>query len=456
SQHSDEPGALGVGWIHNYHSRLIVTPCGEVIIIGGEGSGMRFVDDGDDGLKPLKGYHGTLIADHEEYTYDFYTKSGTRYHYVHTRNENEWYLDRIVDSNGNLITLTYEGDPDEYRVEVVRDSAGRSLHFEYVERDFAFWSGKVLIKVQGPYGTSVSYRYDEFGNLIRATREALRSERYGYLVPPSGELRDRHLLRWMSDELSGAATTYNWDWGVIGIQGQFEVDASYVKSLTQSDSGTTAFIYDHSGLSSRAAELLTQVTDSRGKISSYTLNHYGSPLRIIDGENNVTAMSWAEDDVVMTSRTDGNGVRTDTTYDGEGNLLSETTGAYTKTFSYQPENAFSTPGIKNRVRESTDRNGVVTSFSYDDAGNLLAETVGDWTVGHTCSARGDRLSTTDRNGKTTSFLWDLYGNLAVVIDPLGGRTESTWNGRGLKLSETDALGRTTTYGYDALGRMTST
>ncbi|MBI3561085.1 MAG: transglutaminase domain-containing protein, partial [Gammaproteobacteria bacterium] len=66
SSASYKPGTLGTRWSHNYDSKILITPCGDVIVIGGEGGGMRFVDDGQGGLKPLKGYHGTLIADHTD------------------------------------------------------------------------------------------------------------------------------------------------------------------------------------------------------------------------------------------------------------------------------------------------------------------------------------------------------------------------------------------------------
>ncbi|NIS32302.1 MAG: hypothetical protein GWO04_21130, partial [Actinobacteria bacterium] len=71
-------------------------------------------------------------------------------------------------------------------------------------------------------------------------------------------------------------------------------------------------------------QLATTVTDGRGFPTVYTLNQYGSTTSILDSEGNVTRMEWADDDVVMTARVDGNGVRTDLTYDGDGNLLTET------------------------------------------------------------------------------------------------------------------------------------
>ncbi|MGH9465351.1 MAG: DUF6531 domain-containing protein, partial [Thermoanaerobaculia bacterium] len=63
-----EPGPLGSGWTHTYDSRLLITPCGEVVLAGGDGSGMRFVDDGVGGLRPLKGFHGTLLANAEDFS----------------------------------------------------------------------------------------------------------------------------------------------------------------------------------------------------------------------------------------------------------------------------------------------------------------------------------------------------------------------------------------------------
>lgn len=86
-----------------------MTPCGEVILIGGDGSGIRFVDDAEGGLRPLRGYHGTLLANPEDRSFDFYSKSGNRWHYEHS-GESAWRLERIKDPIGNTTTLAYVVD----------------------------------------------------------------------------------------------------------------------------------------------------------------------------------------------------------------------------------------------------------------------------------------------------------------------------------------------------------
>jgi hypothetical protein len=151
-----EPGALGVGWVHSYESSLQVTSCGEIIISGGEGSGMRFVDDGAGNLKPLKGHHGTLIANNDDYSFDFFSKSGNRFHYDHLR-LSQWYLSFIEDTNGNRTELLYSGDPVTWRLSAVVDSAGRMLRLSYEQRQFDFgsgtiWTGFVITRVDGPDG----------------------------------------------------------------------------------------------------------------------------------------------------------------------------------------------------------------------------------------------------------------------------------------------------------------
>ena len=147
-----EPGELGLGWTHNWASKVVVTPCGEAIVVGGEGAGMRFVDDGAGGLRPLKGYHGTLIANAADSSFDFFTKSGTRYHYRFERG-NEWQLESVVDPNGNTTQLVYGPSalvPGGKRLLGVVDEAGRRLDFAYAVRQFAFEQREVITQMTAP------------------------------------------------------------------------------------------------------------------------------------------------------------------------------------------------------------------------------------------------------------------------------------------------------------------
>ena len=475
SNAGDRPGALGPGWSHSYESKVIVTPCGDAIVIGGEGSGMRFVGDGHGGLKPLKGYHGSLVASTADGSFDFYAKSGTRYHFKHGKGS-EWPLDSIVDPHGNATRLDYDiSDPlGPPRLAAVHDSAGRSLAFHYERRSFAFWQGYVVTKIDGPGGISAVYDYDLQGNLVHAVLDGgARQETYTYAAPPDYGLELRHKLVSIHNDLDGATTSYVYKFGPVGLQGSIQVPSSYVSQVTEPEGGVTAFAFDTATLATGGAELHATVTDPRGKATKYTLNSWGSPLETEDPLGHKMTMTWSPSDVFMTSKTDANGVKTTFTYDAYANPTGESVtfadaqgGSHTYTIAttYWDPATFIPPYIKERVKTRTDRNGATTANTYDSQGNLtrqeIAVTAVDGsqrteTVSHTYLDNGDRASTTDARGNPTLFTYDVYGNLASRKNALGETLTTTWNERSLPVEQIDALGAVTKLDYDLLGRLTT-
>src|SRR6185369_1035666 len=475
SNGSDAIGQMGSSWSHNYESQVVIDPCGEVSVIGAEGGGMRFVSDGSGGFKPLKGFHGTLLINPAADGFDFYSKNGTHFRYVHSVGE-KFPLAWIQDPDGNTTTLEYDKSSDEPQLVAVHDAAGRTLAFKYDRRKFfPDRSGAVLVQVTGPGGISLSFDYDVYGNLTRAAREGdSRVETYTYAVPPAFGFELRHQLTDATNVLNGAVTHYESAQGVIGFQGNnASVPTIYVTKIREPEGGETTFAFDQAALSSRTTPVLTAtVTDPRQKVTTYTLNQYGSPLTITDPLHHTTTMEWSVDDVLMMSRTDANGVVTHFTYDANGNPTSESVDVdidgvphtYTTTTEYWPPSTFTPPYIKERVKTHTDRNGTVTSSFYDTHGHLTGQqvqvsdidTIGHTlTTAHTYLPNGDLASTTDPRNNTTTVAYDVYGNVAKVTDPLHGETTTEWNARSLLVLVRDALGRETRQGYDTLGRPTT-
>jgi len=188
-------GVLGAGWNLNYLSNLIISDC-FYTIVGGDGSGQRFIRDEVTGLlRPQKGYHTTLVENTGDGSFDFFTKGRVRYHYVGVaRTETERLFDGrptlqfIEDPNGNRIQLFYdpEGNLIEAREVFAGGAAGRSLFFTYKSvRGFPR-----VTKVTGPLGLLITYEYDQFANLVKVTRDE-RVEGYAYTV---GHPLDRHNL----------------------------------------------------------------------------------------------------------------------------------------------------------------------------------------------------------------------------------------------------------------------
>jgi YD repeat-containing protein len=467
-------GSLGIGWSHSLGSRIILTPCGEAIVIGGQGSGQRFVDDGQGGLRPLSGFHGSLVGNTEDNTFDFYSKDGTRHHYV-SSSPREWRIEFVADTNGNATEYVYDSTGKDANLVAVRDSGGRTIQLVYEEKLFRYWGGDVITSVTASGDYAISFEYDEYGNLTLASREeGVQVESYAYATEPDDPFEDRHLLTSTTNELNGATTSYGYERATIGIQGNVQIPSVFVSQLMEPEGGITAFTYDLTSLSSRGPpQLTTQVTDPRDQITSYTLNQYGSPREIVDPEGNTTAMTWATDDVVMLSSTDGNDITTTFTYDDHANLKSETVtvthfDGSTDTFitlkTYKLPTAFDPPYLKSRVHTRTNRNGAVTTFDYDAHGNLTSEEITVQTVdgsrtyvtSHTYESNGDRKSTTDPRNFTTFFSYDAYGNLSRVTDPEDHQSETIFNIRSQPETQIDALNRTTTFRYDSLNRRTAT
>jgi RHS repeat-associated protein len=478
SNSGDEPGPLGVGWSHSYDSKAVITPCGDIIVIGGEGSGMRFVGDGQGNYVPLKGYHGSLVANTTDNSIDFYAKSGRQYHFI-PGNNNEFPLTYIKDPNGLTTRLTYDNSDATQPplLLTVADDSGRTLSFQYQRQTLALTGEQrsLISEIDGPDGMSMTYQYDPYGNMTQASREGgSRIESYTYAVPPNYDLKLRHKLLTVKNELDGATTTYQYQFAAIGLQGNVLVPAYNVIQLTEPAGGVTQFNYDLPSLSSRASPVLTVgVTDPLGKATTYSLNQYGSAVQIVDALHDTTQTTWAANDVVMTGRTDANGNATSYTYDGFGNELSQSINvvdvqgqahAYSIQTTYWPPSTFTPPYIKDRVQTRIDRNGTTTSYTYDPTGNLTQKqvTVHDAsggtstnTVAYTYYQNGDRASMVDARGYPTFYTYDPYGNLASTTDPLRGVASSTWSERSLPLTHTDALGNVTTLTYDTLNRVTS-
>ncbi|MEO1085114.1 MAG: DUF6531 domain-containing protein, partial [Acidobacteriota bacterium] len=275
------PNALGPGWSHSYESKVIVTPCGEAIVIGGEGSGMRFVNDGDGGLEPLRGYHGSLVANSEDNSFDFFTIAGTRYHYEFD-GQREWLLHEISDPNGNTTTLEYGPGQAGLNLIAVTDSSGRQLAFRYAARNFPLYRGDVLVEVAGPDGLRIVFEYDDEGNLSRASREnGALVESYGYDEVPGLNHELRSILSLTTNELSGAETLYTYSSTDIGVDST-SYSGTLVIGVQQPEGGVTVFDYDETSLAQRATSATTTVTDRVGETMTLTFDQYGSPTSIED------------------------------------------------------------------------------------------------------------------------------------------------------------------------------
>ncbi len=469
SGRTDSLGPLGAGWSHSYDSKVTLNGCGKAVVVGGAGSGMRFSPGEDDGeWVPTQGYHGTLVTNEDDSSYDLYVPDGTRYHYFFEGGQGEWPLEFIEDTNGNRTTLTYSGEGLASRLTGVLEDSGRSLQIDSVYREFEFDGGFVINSVIGSDGIRVDFDYDEWGNLIEARREdGIRLETYGYGQDAS--FVQRHTLTSVTNGLSGATTSYTVQSGAIAATPTVVRQQAQVTGVQLPEGGLTEFAYDATSLSTFAAlELHTVVTDPRGGETDYFLNRLGGVVRMVDALEETSTTTWNLEHLKVASHTDRRGVVTSFEYDEHGNItkesvvgalgeLAERTMSYWSPTEFSPANApAGVDAIKTRLQQRTDRKGASFSFSYDETGNLLRESgpVAGWTRTHSYYSTGQRSSTTDANGHRTSFAYDEYGHLSQVTDAEGGVTDTVWLPRSLPLEQRDARGELTTFDHDSLGRVT--
>jgi len=457
SNSSNSPGALGVGWNHNYNAHLSINRCGIISLSGGTGGGNRFKADENGKLVPLKGYHGTLLVDEVERTFDFYAKDGTRYHYKNYGRKS-WDLEYIEDTNLNKVELTYDNTSNKVaKLLAVEGAAGRTITFDYESRVFVglgvdFVQVIKSIDFAGTIG--LDFTYNDFGLLVSVQRDgSARSESYTYATGVDIPLEGRNKLIGYSDP-NGNLTTYTYEEEPITIEvGEARglvVPYSTIKTIGE-PAGETGF---NISVTTGTAE----VTNTRGLITSYSFDEYGAVTKVSKPIGN-TQTTWTPNDILISSIIDANGNKTTYSHDSHGNQISELKPLNAKiTRTYHSPAKFSVGDglvVKNRIASMTDENGNETSYEYDSSGNLtLVSNPDGGSINHSYSTSGDRTSSSDANGRITRFDYDAYGNVTGVTDALGNSTSTRRDILGMPVSVTDKNNNSSTHFFDSLQRLT--
>jgi RHS repeat-associated protein len=156
---------------------------------------------------------------------------------------------------------------------------------------------------------------------------------------------------------------------------------------------------------------------------------------------------------VLTS-TDALGNTTTNTYDGRGNLLTVTSpvpssniAASVTQFQYNP---------LGELTQITDPKGNVTTLTYTSVGLIASITDAQHnTTSYQYDSRGDRTAVIDALGNLTSFTYDAMSRLLGITYPDKSTVSFTYDVRGRRITSTDQNGKTTTYTYDDADRLTA-
>jgi RHS repeat-associated protein len=371
---SDKP--MGKRWSHTYNTRLYIPDTQPatnpfVAVVWGHGSvGLYNWRNAIGTLTKQGRQDGSVLVRNTDLTYTLILKDQSRYQFDATGR-----LVRLISTVGNTVTLSYSGSQlqrvtddgsgrylsltyfasgaDAGRVQQVSDNAGRQISYAYTNGDLATFTGVS--------GKSRGFTYWPQSLMKQAT-----FENGDVIVYNEYDSQQRVKLQRDGNQMAGGQSAYTITWA----DGTGPNDLPTVIATVQ-DYANNQVVY-------------TSLKDSQDTISTvYTLPN-----------GNVRSIS--------------------ATYDGNGNVLSETT--------YEGPTA----GAATLGNTST--------AVYDGNFNLVTLTLGGGaataTVGY--DSNNNLTSVTDAVGNVTTAQFNADNTLAETRDPLGTRSVYTYKAGAIK------------------------
>ncbi len=376
-------------------------------------------------------------------------------------------ITRIEDNNGNAISITSSGivhtagksiaftRDAQNRITRIIDPMGRVLTYAYADGDlvefvdqvdnrttFSYDAGHTLLEINDPAGNrAFRAEYDVEGRLIAMIDGRGRRIEFSH---------DLALRQEVTTDARGSITrlVYSGRGDVSSRQSTVTIEGAQVLATTayQHDaSGNEIAVVDPDGVRVDAvydqANPLEVVVDPAGFAlrTSRTYDGRGEILSQTDAAGNVARFG----------------------YDGRGNLAVYTDAVDSRTlidYDAAGRPAAGRDALGTATRASHDDSGRVTRVErLDSSGRLLSRR--DFTY----DANGNRLSETvlrtiggEVRGLTRTFVYDARNRLVATVDPLGHTSRVEYNAMGKESAQIDALGRRTTLTYDAVGSLVRT
>ncbi|MFN0052859.1 MAG: hypothetical protein ACKV0T_11760 [Planctomycetales bacterium] len=369
-------GALGRGWANNWDIRAELQTNGDVVLRGPGGVDRFFTLD--------RGVYVGAAGDH-----GVLTSTGDGFRVTET-DKTVWQfradglLDFVQDTNGNKITLAYDGAK---QLTTLTHSNGKQLLISYNAAGH-------IASVADPIGPGAAddrvttYEYDDAGeHLIRVTAPGNRVTQYAY---DSGDaLPTKHALLSVG-YADGTHDYFNYD-----SRGRL------AQTSRDGDAQTVNFAYGNAGQ--------VTVTDGTGRPMhlAYGLNGRLEQVRDADGRT----VDFVNCDCGhVTQITGPEGERYNYTYDANGNLTA-VQDPLRKTTTFHYDTTF------NRLTGFTDARGNGMDYAYDAKGNLTRITYEDGThEDYTYDSKGNVLSSTNRRGQTITFTYNIAGQVLTKDD----------------------------------------
>lgn len=386
------PEPFGPGWTFPYAMSLLIV---DNVLLHGvqvrypDGHTFNFEDGGDGTFTPVEArVYDTLTWEGDGYV--LVTKDLISYHF-----NADGRLTHITDRNGNVLTLSYDGE----HVVRVGNSAGRWVQFEY--------NGEGLITdAYAPEEIHLVYGYQD-GRLHSFMNGQLKTTYYNYdtqgrlndIVTPKGHSSLRLTyggeLGRVTEQIIGAAERYT-------------------------------FVYDDDART-------TTVTDA---YDHHTTHIYDDEQRLVEVRNHLDQSEFYDYND-LDNRTyfqDRNGNEWFYTYDHRGNRLTQD-----GPLGFYNEFEYNDLDLVTRFVEKVDVDTTrATTYGYDDRGNLT----------EICNPLSGM------NGVCSTIVYNPRGLPTDLWDFANSHTVNTYDAEGDLRAITNAEDETTEYDHDGLGRVT--
>ncbi len=494
SAHSDRLGEMGYRWRHSFDTTLYIGVSQDpVVVLFADGTEEAFEKSGSVYVPTDSRVRSTLTVQPDpgnpsQNQYVYTTLGGKVWTFTDTG-----LLVTIADTNGNPLSLTYDGSN---RLDEVTNGVG-TLSFNYDGSGY-------LTSVDGPGSLSVIYTYAVQGtssttpNLVAADLPDDVRQEFGYTRHRLKTVKERQGAdsgsAAMITVVSNTIDNYNritqqrdakshyiqLEYGYDGTTPTAGINQIRDKKNT---SALTRYYFDHfgrtEGIASPTGEVSLFLFDGAGNLESFVdgsggeyafgYNSSGDVTGITDPLNHSTnivvnaahlPVEIVDDTGIMTVHTyDGNGNRTRTVVDASEDSQG-TPNAGTGFLDLTTEWTFDGDGNMTSMTIDPGGEDLMTRFVYDDG--LLVQKIDDPQYDADNVLRsGTRLSL------TTEYTYNTQGQLTSETDPDSVMTRYDYSGHGRLVTSVldpeldasfanragDHLDLTSEYGYDVPGNL---
>ncbi len=439
---------FGPGWMFSY-GMCYQLQGQDIIVRMANGQKILYTFTGA-GYTPPTGVCNSLLQ-YQAGKFVLTTKFGIKYYFDNNIHQK---LTRIIDRNGNVITLSYVNN----LLSTISGTGGRLLQFSWSSGHltqisdnncaaprtiiFSYDAAWNPIQVSDVMGNPIYYAYNALHELIQVT------DKRGTIFVV--DWNAYHSVAGISSAAASSSISYNAGGNTTSL-------SESVNGLVQ----TTTYTFDANGniiaISYPSGSLFQYqydanfntkaFIDARGNQWTYTHDGKGNLLTETDPYSKTVTYTYDPNFSLKTSMLDKNGNLTTYNYDANGNLLSVTKPmGVSESYTYDAFGA---------VLTYTDPRGFVTTYTRNSFGYLTHIAYPAGSESYTYDNCGNVLSFTNRMGKTSTYTYNA-ANLEVSInDPLGNTFLYTYDQNGNVLSQTDWNGNLTQYTYNILGYQTA-